>query len=320
MTIGRVVGRVAFAGTPAFAVPTLRAIVAAGHDVPLVLTQPDRPAGRGRKLTPPPVKQAALESGLRVEQPESVADPAMVDRWGLADAPPDLLVVVAYGLLLPQWLLNWPRRGCINVHASLLPRWRGAAPIQHAILAGDAATGVSLMHMERGLDTGPVYAMRDTAIGPDDTAVTLHDRLAELGAQLAAEYLPALLDGTAEPTPQDDARSTYAVKIAKADARLDWSLTAEELGRRVRAYVPWPIAFCELPDGGTLRVHEARPLASSAGSSAPPGRVVAASAEGIDVATGRGVLRLTRVQPPSSRVMEAGAYLAAHPLEGVILG
>ncbi|HEX6993294.1 MAG TPA: methionyl-tRNA formyltransferase [Gammaproteobacteria bacterium] len=307
--------RIAFAGTPEFAVPTLDAIVAAGAHVPLVLTQPDRPAGRGRRMTPPPVKRAAEAHGLRVEQPMHLKDPALPAVWGL-DEPPDLLVVVAYGLLLPDWLLAWPRAGCVNVHASLLPRWRGAAPIQHAILAGDPVTGVSLMRMERGLDTGPVYASRSTPIGPTETAGELHERLARLGAALAAETLPAVLDGSLEPVPQDERAATYAPKIDKADARLDFRLPADELARRVRAYHPWPIAFAELSDARVLKVHAARALPDDVPAGTPPGRIVAAARTGIDVATGRGVLRIERVQPPSSRPMDVAAYLAAHRLEG----
>lgn len=307
--------RIAFAGTPEFAVPTLDAIVAAGADVPLVLTQPDRPAGRGRRMTPPPVKQAAEAYGLRVEQPERLGDAALAAEWGL-DRPPDLLVVVAYGLLLPDWLLAWPGRGCVNVHASLLPRWRGAAPIQHAILAGDPVTGVSLMKMEKGLDTGPVYASRSTPIGPTETAGELHDRLSRLGAELAADALPRVLDGKLEAVPQDERAATYAPKIEKSDARLDWRLPAEDLARRVRAYHPWPIAFAEVSDGRVLRVHAASVLPGAETGGAPPGRILAATRAGIDVATGRGVLRVTRVQPPSSRPMDVAAYLAAHRLEG----
>jgi len=310
--------RIAFAGTPAFAVPALEAIVAAGARVPLVLTQPDRPAGRGRRLTPPPVKEAALAHGLTVAQPRSLADPALAGEWGLDERPPDLLVVVAYGLLLPEWVLDWPARGCVNIHASLLPRWRGAAPIQHAILAGDAETGVSLMRMDTGLDTGPVYRSRSIPIEPQQTAGDLHDRLAVLGAELLAESLPALLRGDLEPVPQDETHATYAPKIAKADARLDFTKPAVRLAREVRAYHPWPVAFAEDRDGRVLRVHAAEALpAPGDAAGLRPGQIVAAGRAGIDVKTGDGVLRLLRVQPPSSRTMDAAAYLAAHSLEGV---
>jgi len=310
--------RIAFAGTPAFAVPALEAIVASGASVPLVLTQPDRPAGRGRRLTPPPVKEVALAHGLPVAQPRSLADPDLVGEWGLDTRPPDLLVVVAYGLLLPKWVLDWPVRGCVNLHASLLPRWRGAAPIQHAILAGDDETGVSLMRMDAGLDTGPVYRSRRVLIEPTQTAGDLHDRLAALGAELLAEALPALLRGELEPVPQDDALATYAPKIAKADARLDFRKPAARLAREVRAYQPWPVSYAEDRDGRVLRVHAAEALPAPADAAdVRPGRIVAAGRGGIDVKTGDGVLRLLRVQPPSSRAMDAAAYLAAHSVDGV---
>ena len=309
--------RIAFAGTPEFAVPTLRALAASGAAIPLVLTQPDRPAGRGRKLTPPPVKHAAAELGLRVAQPPSLAEASLPVEWGLRDAPPDLLLVVAYGLLLPEWMRRWPRAGCVNVHASLLPRWRGAAPIQHAILAGDPVSGVSLMRIEAGLDTGAVYATRETPIGPGETAASLHDRLAALGAALVIDALPRILDGTLEPVEQDDAASTHAPKIGKRDARLDFRQPAAALARRVRAFNPWPVAFAAGSDGRVIRVFEASVLPAPGGGGHGPGKIVATGRAGIDVMTADGVLRLERVQPPGARVMDAAAYLAAHRLDGV---
>jgi len=303
--------RIAFAGTPRFAVPTLHALLASGARVPVVLTQPDRPSGRGRQLSASPVKLAAQAHGLRVAQPESLApSSALAD---LGDAP-DLLVVIAYGLLLPSAMLAWPRLGCVNLHASLLPRWRGAAPIQHALLARDATTGVSLMRIERGLDTGAVYLARSTPIGARETAGELHDRLATLAAETLAAALPELLAGTLVPTPQQASLATHAPKIAKADATLDWRSSALDLDARVRAFDPWPIAETRLGDGARLRIWRAEPRGGAAG--AAPGAVVAAGPAGIDVATGDGVLRLTKVQPPSGRVMDAGAYVAAHPLDG----
>ncbi len=299
--------RVAFAGTPDFAVPTLEALAGAGAEIPVVLTQPDRPAGRGRRLTPPPVKRRALELGLRVAQPERLDGAA----FPAAGAPPDLLVVVAYGLLLPGSALGWPRRGCINVHASLLPRWRGAAPIQRALLAGDAETGVSIMAMERGLDTGPVYARAALSIEPADTAGSLHDRLAALGARLLVATLPGVLDGSRIPEPQDASLATYAAKLDKAEARVDWRESAAVLARRVRAYNPWPVAFAELADGRRLRILRAEALEGTG----PPGRVLASGRAGIDVAAGAGVLRLHEVQPAGGRPMAAAAYLAAHTLD-----
>jgi methionyl-tRNA formyltransferase len=303
--------RIAFAGTPQFAVPTLEALVASGADVDLVLTQPDRPAGRGRQVAASPVKLAAAARGLRIAQPQTLREGSALADLG---QPPDLLVVVAYGLLLPPEMLAWPRFGCVNLHASLLPRWRGAAPIQHALLARDATTGVSLMRIERGLDTGAVYLTRSTPIGARETAGELHDRLSALSAELLADALPGLLAGELSPTPQQESLATHAPKIAKVDAALDWRRGALELDARVRAFDPWPVAETRLDDGTRLRVWRAAPLDAEA--TAPPGSVVAAGAAGIDVATGAGILRLVRVQPTSGRVMDASAYLAAHPLDG----
>ncbi len=306
--------RIVFAGTPEFAVPALERIAASGAAVPLVLTQADRRAGRGRKLTPSPVKRTAERLGLGVAQPAALRDPQLAEAWG---PRPDALVVAAYGLLLPRWLLEWPRCACINVHASLLPRWRGAAPIQHAILAGDAETGISIMRMAAGLDTGPVYAARALHIEPGMTAGRLHDRLAELGAALLGEVLPDILAGRIVPHAQDDESATYAGKIAKSDARLDLTRGALELERQVRAFDPWPVAEAKLTDGRRLRIWQASTLEAGTHGEALPGTIVAAGAAGIDVATGNGLLRLERIQAPSSAVMDAAAWLAAHSLEGV---
>ena len=303
---------IVFAGTPDFAVPTLRAIVQSGARVPLVLTQPDRPAGRGRKLAAPPVKNLAVSLGLPVAQPATARELVLVARG----ERPDLAVVIAYGLLLPRELLEWPRRGCINLHASLLPRWRGAAPIQRAVLAGDADTGISVMQMEAGLDTGPVHLARATPIGERETAGGLHDRLAALAPEALLAALPGVLAGTSEPVPQRDDLATYAPKITKAEAVLDWQRPAIELERRVRAFDPWPVAEARFRDGRRLRVFEAVAVAADARGGRPPGTVVAAGREGIDVASRDGVLRLTRVQPPSGRVMDAAAYIAAHSVAG----
>jgi methionyl-tRNA formyltransferase len=303
--------RIAFAGTPEFAVPSLRALVATEASVPWVFPQPDRPAGRGRRLTASPVKELALELGLRIVQPTTLRDPGLMESLG---PPPDLMVVIAYGLLLPLHLLRWPRLGCVNLHASLLPRWRGAAPIQRAILAGDRETGVCVMQMDAGLDTGPVHLVRATAIGPKETAGELHDRLAALAAEALSAALPGLLAGTSVPEPQRGELATLAPKIAKAEGVLDWHKAAAALERRVRAFDPWPIAEATLHDGRRLRVLQAEVVAGSAG--AAPGTILAAGRDGIAVATGDGVLRIQRLQPPSGRVMTAEAYLAAHPLEG----
>jgi methionyl-tRNA formyltransferase len=304
--------RIAFAGTPEFAVPALLALAGTGAAIPLVLTQPDRPAGRGRRLAATPVKLAAEDLGLSVLQPAALKRTGLLAELGPS---PDLMIVVAYGLLLPQWLLEWPALGCINLHASLLPRWRGAAPIQYAILAGDDRTGVSVMQMDAGLDTGPVYLTRETPIAPSDTAGALHDRLALLGAAALTEALPAVLARRAHPAPQRADLATFAPKIDKAAARLDWRDGAAALERRVRAFNPWPIAESSLSDGRRLRIWEAEALGSGSPAQ-PPGTIIAAERDGVDVATGAGVLRLTRVQPPSGRVMNAAAYLAAHSLAG----
>jgi methionyl-tRNA formyltransferase len=303
---------IAFAGTPEFALPCLRALVASGARIPLVLTQPDRPAGRGRKVTASPVKELALTLGLRIAQPASLREPARLPAF---DERPDLLVVIAYGLLLPPAVLEWPRLGCINLHASILPRWRGAAPIQRAVLAGDATTGVSVMQMDSGLDTGAVHLVRSMPIGREDTAGALHDRLAALAAEALSAALPDLLAGRSVATPQRAELATLAPKIVKAEAALDWRSSAPELERKVRAFNPWPVTEAKLVDGRRLRVWQAAALEPGP----PPagaGQIVAVSKAGIDVATGAGILRLQRVQPPSGRVMDVEAYVAAHSLDG----
>ncbi|NNC66381.1 MAG: methionyl-tRNA formyltransferase [Gammaproteobacteria bacterium] len=302
----------AFAGTPQFAVPALRALVDASFLVPLVLTQPDRPAGRGRKVTASPVKAFALEQDLAVRQPERLPrTPPADSSWG---PRPDVLVVAAYGLLLPQWLLDWPRVAAVNIHASLLPRWRGASPIHYAILAGDAETGISIMRMAQALDAGPVYVQERLPIASTDTTGNLHDQLSELGAQLLLSTLPGIIDGTLEPVPQDEAEVTYAPKISKAQSRLDWRREAAVLERQVRAFNPWPVAEARLDDGRTLRIWGAESLEVS--STAPPGTVLATGPDGIDVVTGKGLLRIETLQPPGSRPMDASAYLNAHSLSG----
>ncbi len=305
--------RVVFAGTPEFAVLTLEALLEAGHEVVGVYTQPDRPAGRGRQLRPSPVKQCALAHDLRVHQPPTLRDAAA--QQALAALEPDVMVVVAYGLILPPTVLATPRLGCINVHASLLPRWRGAAPIQRAVLAGDAETGVTIMQMERGLDTGPMLARESLPIGPADTAGELHDKLATLGACLLATTLADLATHGPDAEVQDETLATYAEKLSKAEAHLDWGRPAAELDRQVRALNPWPVAEARLDDA-MLRVWRAQPLP---GQAEPPGRIVGAGAEGIDVACGEGLLRLLQVQPPGKRAMDAAAFANGRALTGLIL-
>jgi methionyl-tRNA formyltransferase len=303
--------RLVFAGTPDFAVPGLRACIKSGADVAAVYTQPDRPAGRGRKPSPGPVKQAALEAGIPVEQPESLKAPDAQKR--LRDYAPDLMVVIAYGLILPRKVLAIPRLGCWNVHASLLPRWRGAAPIQRAILAGDAETGVCLMQMDAGLDTGPVLLREATPIRADDTGGTLHERLAALGARVLGEGLRRLAAGEALPaTPQSGTGATYAHKVDKAEARLDFTQSAIELERKVRAFDPWPVAEADIA-GERVRVWQVKAMEPAIEDPEPakPGRVVAATRHGIDLACGVGVLRILKLQRPGGRVIDAADYLNA---------
>ncbi|RYD16403.1 MAG: methionyl-tRNA formyltransferase [Lysobacteraceae bacterium] len=293
--------RVVFAGTPEFAVPAFEACRASGAEVVAAYTQPDRPAGRGRKLNASPVKQAALAAGVTVEQPETLRDKAA--RARLAAHAPDLLVVVAYGLILPKSVLALPRLGCWNVHASLLPRWRGAAPIQRAILAGDAETGVQLMQMEAGLDTGPVLLERRTPITRDDTGGSLHDRLAALGADLLAEGLARVQRGDSlVATPQAEDGVTYAHKIDKAEARLDWNESALALERTVRAFDPWPVAEAWV-EGERLRIWSA--LADAEPFDATPGSLVAGDRDSLAIATGEGVLRILELQREGGRRMTA---------------
>jgi len=301
--------RILFAGTPEFSVPCLEACRASGAQVVAVYTQPDRPAGRGRKLAPSPVKQAALAAGLPVEQPDTLKSAEA--QATLAAYAPDLMVVVAYGLILPRKVLAIPRLGCWNVHASLLPRWRGAAPIQRAILAGDAESGVDLMRMEAGLDTGPVLLEKRTPIGPDETGGSLHDRLSMLGAEVLAEGLRRTLAGdTLISTPQPDEGVTYAHKLDKAEARLDFTRPAIELERTVRAFDPWPVAEGEIA-GEHVRIWAARAIERQ--HDAPTGSVLAAGREGIELACGEGALRVTALQRPGGKRISAADYLNARP-------
>jgi len=299
-----------FAGTPGFALESLRALHAAGHTPTAVLTQPDRPAGRGRRNTASPVKAFALEAGIPVWQPQSLRDAGAVRQ--IAALQPDLMVVAAYGLLLPPAVLALPRRGCVNVHASLLPRWRGAAPIQAAILHGDTETGISLMQMDEGLDTGPVLARAALEIGPAETAGELHDRLAELGGSLLVANLGHILEGALEPEAQDEARATYAGKIRKEDAAIDWARPAAETERQIRAYNPVPGASFEL-DGETVRCWQAELAAGYAGA---PGEVLAAGRDGVVVACGSGAIRLLAVQRPGRRRITAAEFAGQRSLGG----
>ena len=299
-----------FAGTPEFAVPALSALLDAGHAILAVYTQPDRPAGRGRKLGMSAVKEFALEQGLRVHQPVTLKSESEVET--LRASKPDALIVIAYGLILPKSILSIPRYGCINVHASLLPRWRGAAPIQRAIEAGDAKTGVTIMQMDAGLDTGALLALAEIPIGADDNSATLHDRLADLGGRLLVDTLAQLVRGAIAPQAQDNARATYAAKLKKDEARLDWNTDAELLARRIRAFNPWPVAHTTL-DGQTLRLWQAR-AENGAPAIQPPGTVLTANANGVRVQCATGVLRITRLQLEGGNVLDVSAFLNGRPL------
>jgi methionyl-tRNA formyltransferase len=298
--------KIVFAGTPEFAVSSLRA-AARHHEVVAVYTQPDRPSGRGRGLAPSPVKLEAIARGIPVFQPESLKSEQAQQQ--LRDLQPDLMVVVAYGLILPKAVLAIPTHGCWNVHASLLPRWRGAAPIQRAIQAGDTETGVCLMQMEAGLDTGPVLLRQHTPIQAGELGGSLHDRLAELGAQVLSDGLGLLRAGLkpiAQPQPEQGV--TYAHKLDKAEARLDWSQEAQVLERTVRAFNPWPIAEAQLA-GERVRIHGAVALADNQGKA--PGTLLAAGREGIDIACGQGALRLRVLQREGGKAITAADYLNA---------
>jgi methionyl-tRNA formyltransferase len=296
-----------FAGTPAFAVPTLQACLASEHVVCAVLTQPDRPSGRGRKLTASPVKVLAAESGIPVLQPASLG--SAEESLPLHDFAADLMIVVAYGLILPQQVLEIPRLGCINVHASLLPRWRGAAPIQRAILAGDESTGVTIMRVEPKLDAGPMYRRASSRILRGETSGELHDRLAQMGAEALLATLADLADGSSDPEKQDESLVTYAEKLSKQEALLDWSEAADALERRVLAFNPWPIAEARF-GGEPLRIWRAEALPEP--TTARPGTVLPRRAT-CDVAAGDGVLRLLEVQLPGRRPIRGEEFLRAHP-------
>jgi methionyl-tRNA formyltransferase len=286
--------RIVFAGTPEFAAEHLKALLATQHSVIAVYTQPDRPAGRGQKLAPSPVKQLALAHDIPVCQPQTLRDPAA--QAELAALKPDLMLVVAYGLILPQVVLDIPRLGCINSHASLLPRWRGAAPIQRAVEAGDAESGVTVMQMEAGLDTGPMLLKVTTPIEPTDTGGSLHDRLARLGPPAVLQAIEGLAAGTLRGELQDDSLATYAHKLNKDEARIDWNRPAIELERLVRAFHPWPICHSGLA-GETLKIHAAE-LGEGAGT---PGQILSADKHGLSVACAEGALRLTRLQLPGGK-------------------
>ena len=311
--------RVVFAGTPEFARAALERLHAAGFDLPLVLTQPDRPAGRGLKLQPSPVKQFATAHDIPVAQPRSLRldgkypEDARAARAALEAARPDVIVVAAYGLILPQWVLDLPRLGCLNIHASILPRWRGAAPIHRAIEAGDAETGVTIMQMDAGLDTGDMLLVERLPIAADDTTATLHDKLAALGARMIVEALELAACGGLRRTPQPADCIVYAHKIEKSEASIDWAQSAEAIERRIRAFDPFPGATAQVR-GETVKVWRARAIAHARGSVAP-GTIVAIDGSGIGVACGQGRLEITELQRAGGKRLGFADFLRGFPLE-----
>jgi len=304
--------RLVYAGTPEFALPPLDRLIDGKLKPLAVLTQPDRPAGRGRKLQSSPVKQLAVSAGIPVLQPPTLKDPAVQER--LAALQPDLVIVVAYGLILPRAVLDMPLHGCWNIHASLLPRWRGAAPIQRAIEAGDTESGVCIMQMDEGLDTGPVLNRIGCRVEPFETGGSLHDKLASLGAAALWECLEALQTGSLpKPQPQSEDGVCYARKLVKTEAEIDWREPAEVIERRIRAFNPWPVAWCDIA-GERTRIWSAERVGRA--HDQPPGRVLNAGSYGIDMACGKEILRLTELQRPGGRRITAESYLNARPLPG----
>ncbi|WP_044413642.1 methionyl-tRNA formyltransferase [Thiomicrospira microaerophila] len=309
--------RIIFAGTPEFSVSPLQALLDSDHQVIAVYTQPDRPAGRGRKLTASPVKQLALSNEIPVFQPESLKTPEAQAELAALNA--DIMVVVAYGLILPQGVLDTPKLGCLNIHASLLPRWRGAAPIQRAIEAGDTETGITIMQMDAGLDTGAMLLKTHCPITLADTAQTLHDQLARQGAQAIIDTLNQLEQLQAEqlvPEPQDNNQACYAAKLSKAEAKIDWSQSAAAIQRRIQAFNPWPMAFCEF-DGQPLRILAAQALAGPKHDQV--GEVILLEKAGLDVTCAQGLLRITQVQPAGKKPMCAYDFALSRNLVGQVL-
>jgi methionyl-tRNA formyltransferase len=311
--------RVAFAGTPEFARTPLQALLGSRHPVVGVFTRPDRPRGRGQRMTPSPVKEAALAAHLPLSQPPTLQGAAALDELALWRA--DVLVVVAYGLILPQALLDAPRLGCVNIHASLLPRWRGAAPIQRALLAGDTETGITLMRMEAALDAGPILLQRRIGIGATDTSGRLHEELAGLGARTLLEGLDALAEGRLQPVAQPKEGVSYAAKIGKSEALIDWHRSALDIDRQVRAFNPWPVAETRF-DEDQLRIHAARVHEgeAAAGSAAAPGTLIALLDDALVVQCGAGCLALTHLQRPGRRAVSAREFARGHALLGQRLG
>lgn len=311
--------RIVYAGTPEFAVPALQALIASDHSVVAVYTQPDRPAGRGRVLTASPIKQCAQQHDIPVEQPLNFRSDDAVQR--LKSYQADLMIVAAYGLILPQVVLDTPRLGCINIHASLLPRWRGAAPIQRSILAGDTTTGITLMRMEAGLDTGPMLKTEAIAIGDNETAAELHDRLASLSTPMLLELLEDLPGSLQHAQSQPETGVTYAKKILKEEARIDWRQSAQSIHNQIRAFNAWPVAETSL-HGKQLRIWRSELInrAEETTSRAAPGTVIVAGVDGIQVQTGNGVINILQLQLAGRNVTSAAEFIKSQSISGVVLG
>jgi methionyl-tRNA formyltransferase len=303
--------RILFMGTPDFAVPSLRALAASSHEIVMVVTQPDRPKGRGRTLTAPPVKLAAQELGIPVFQPEKVRDEEALAR--LEALKPDLLVTAAYGQILPKRLLELPPYGCINVHASLLPRWRGGAPIHRAIIEGDKETGITLMRMTETLDAGDIFAQEAVPITEEDTAGSMHDKLAELGAKLLQETLPQILSGALKGIPQDEQRVTYAPNLTREDERIDWSKSARQIFNQVRGLHPWPVAYTTDSNQKTYKIWRVRVKEEDA-VRGEPGTVLGTEEDAILVQAGRGIVAIQEIQPAGKKRMSVEAFLRGTPL------
>ena len=303
--------RILFMGTPDFAVPSLQAILAAGHEVCGVFTQPDKPKNRGMKLQPPPVKVVALAHDIPVYQPSSVKDGTALEI--IQQLKPELIVVAAYGRILPNAILDYPEKGCINVHSSLLPKFRGAAPIHWAVVSGEEETGVTIMHMAQELDAGDIIDQVRTPIDPDESVEAVHDRLAELGGKLLVEVIAQIADGTATRTPQDASQATFAPMLSRELSKIDWNQPAKAIHDKIRGLSPWPAASTDIINDTTIKIFGSANLGET--TSAAPGTIVAAGKQGIDVACGDGkILRVTQLQAPGGKRMAAADYLRGHPL------
>lgn len=313
--------KIIFAGTPDFSVPPLKALIESEHNIIAVYTQPDRPAGRGRKLTSSPVKICAEANGIDVYQPEKLKNTE--DQQTLIDLDADLMIVVAYGIILPEIILNAPRLGCINIHASLLPRWRGAAPIQRAILAGDKESGITIMQMDIGLDTGDMLLKTPCPIKNNDTGSSLHDRLSIMGAEALMQVLPKIIIGTIQAEKQDEKLANYAKKLQKAEALIDWTKPAKEIQAQVNAFNAWPVAQTPINIKGKsqmLRLWRSLAIEETVAGTDVPGKIISCEKQGIDVVTGDGLLRLLEIQMPGKKPMDVGAFVNANDFTGVILG